>query len=111
MTSKLKKLAELKSRLEKHKDLQKRYNRSISLLSREVEELELELNVKEITFTDHALVRYLERFGNLDVKGIANNLIVEYEEHIRAQKGKCNIIHNGLKFVVKDYTIVTILTK
>ncbi len=107
--SKLKRLETLRSNLVLTKEKQKYYNKKITQLQKEVNQLELELEIHEITFTDHALIRYLERFGNLDIKAITNNLIKEYEKLIRDNKGNCKIKHKGLVFIVKDYKIITIL--
>ncbi len=107
----LKRLDQLKSDLEVHKNEQKRHNVQISILLEKIKKQEELLDVQPITFTDHALVRYLERIGNLDIRGVTQNLIDTYTDIIRQQKGNCAIVHNNMKLIVKDYKIITIVNK
>jgi hypothetical protein len=70
---------------------------------------EMRLNPKsnkdEILISDHALIRYLERFVGVDVDSMRKEL----QKHITPKISKGKIpFRDGLKFVIEDGVVVTI---
>ncbi len=61
-----------------------------------------------VNVSDHALIRYLERRFKLDLDGLrAEILTPERISAIKAGAGRISV--DGLKFIVKDNTIVTVV--
>lgn len=105
-------MAELSAKMETNKtefkDMLAAYN-SISEENKRLAEILKQSRAKtfngEILISDHALVRYLERFVGVDVDSIRKEL----QKHItpKIYKGKIPF-RDGLKFVIEDGVVVTI---
>lgn len=66
-----------------------------------------------IGVTDHALVRWLERTGAMDVETMRAMLAASLERAARAaavlDQSKYLILADGMVFVVQDATVITVL--
>ena len=66
-----------------------------------------------IQVSDHALVRFLERSGALDIEQLRASLAAGLERGRRSAErigiGDYVILADGLKFVVQDDVVVTVL--
>lgn len=67
-------------------------------------------SLAEITVTDHAVLRYIERVHGVDVEGIRSNLVNrKMVEKISRLKGEGEwVLQNGYRFVFRNFTLVTI---
>lgn len=63
-----------------------------------------------IKITDHALVRFLERVHKIDVKKLRAAVLTKHQQKM-GEMGDCEITikSNGLKYVIKDKTLITIV--
>lgn len=83
----------------------------ITELIKERDKLENEIKAQnlEVTISDHALVRYIERAYKLNIEGLKNEIIKSVvPEHIIALGGNGKHTYNGVTFVLQNYKIVTI---
>lgn len=63
----------------------------------------------DIDFTDHALIRLLERKYELDVKHLKSTIITkELTEQIKTLGGKGKFQCDDMTFVIKDNKIITV---
>ncbi len=66
-----------------------------------------------IRVTDHALVRFLERAGGLDVDALRAVLAASLERAATAAASigarRCTVIVDGLRYVIEDGHLVTVL--
>lgn len=66
----------------------------------------------EIKFSDHSLIRYLERIRKLDLQLIKNNILTsDIQQQILNNNGKGKFDTATCTITVIDYTIVTITPK
>lgn len=64
--------------------------------------------------SDHALLRYLERAKQYDIEAVREEMLTE--KVLRAielskQLGKCRVRVNGVRLVIKDGVIVTVVPR
>lgn len=67
-------------------------------------------NITELQVTDHAVVRYIERFYQLDLDGIKKEIISDVEKfdgYLKNGTGK--ISTDKLSYVIKDNKIITLI--
>ncbi len=78
-------------------------------LRRQLSDLErlLDFKAKEITVTDHAFVRYLERVLDLDIIELKRKLLSD-ELKSMIETGADKVTKDGITYVIRDKTIVTI---
>lgn len=66
-----------------------------------------------VRVSDHALLRFLERAGGLDIETLRAAMEVSLSRAIKAAKTikarECVIRADGLSYVVRDQVVVTIL--
>lgn len=66
--------------------------------------------LSELQVTDHAVVRYIERFYQLDLEGIKKEIVADVEKFDGALKnGAGRIKTDKLSYVIKENKIITIL--
>ena len=111
-SEKTKTLNQLKSDKEMYETILKDINKKIEATEKEVERLN---NVytgltKYEYLTDHALVRYLERSGAVDVKAIRKNLLNE-SVALGLINGANKVMIGNFEFIVKNGKIVTSIDK
>lgn len=111
-SEKTKTLNQLKADKEMYETILKDINKKIEATEKEVERLN---NVytgltKYEYLTDHALVRYLERSGAVDVKAIRKNLLNE-SVALGLINGANKVIIGNFEFIVKNGKIVTSIDK
>ena len=87
-------------------------NKKIEATEKEVERLNNVYNglTKYEYLTDHALVRYLERSGAVDVKAIRKNLLNE-SVALGLINGANKVMIGNFEFIVKNGKIVTSIDK
>ncbi len=111
-SEKTKTLNQLKADKEMYETILKDINKKIEATEKEVERLN---NVytgltKYEYLTDHALVRYLERSGAVDVKAIRKNLLNE-SVALGLINGANKVMIGNFEFIVKNGKIVTSIDK
>lgn len=111
-SEKTKTLNQLKADKEMYETILKDINKKIEATEKEVERLN---NVytgltKYEYLTDHALVRYLERSGAVDVKAIRKNLLNE-SVALGLINGANKVMIGNFEFIVKNGRIVTSIDK
>ena len=111
-SEKTKTLNQLKADKEMYETILKDINKKIEATEKEVERLN---NVytgltKYEYLTDHALVRYLERSGAVDVKAIRKNLLNE-SVALGLINGANKVMSGNFEFIVKNGKIVTSIDK
>lgn len=64
----------------------------------------------DVTVTDHAVLRYLERVHGVDIEVIRSNLVSrKMREKIVKLKGDGEwVLSNGYRYIFRDYKLVTI---
>ena len=63
----------------------------------------------EITVTDHALLRYYERFYQLEMENIREEILYDFNSHHTLMKnGNGKLITDKITYVVKDNKIITL---
>lgn len=69
--------------------------------------------MKGITISDHALLRFLERAGGFDVEPLREQMAAALARAGEAAReiggGHYLIVVDGMRFVVRDDTVVTVL--
>jgi len=66
-----------------------------------------------IRVSDHALLRFLERTGAAEVEALrtvlAQSLQRAHNTAIRISEGECYVVADGLRYVIRNNTVVTVL--
>ena len=111
-SEKTKTLNQLKADKEMYETILKDINKKIEATEKEVERLNNVYNglTKYEYLTDHALVRYLERSGAVDVKAIRKNLLNE-SVALGLINGANKVMIGNFEFIVKNGNIVTSIDK
>ena len=111
-SEKTKTLNQLKADKEMYETILKDINKKIEATEKEVERLNNVYNglTKYEYLTDHALVRYLERSGVVDVKAIRKNLLNE-SVALGLINGANKVMIGNFEFIVKNGKIVTSIDK
>ncbi len=69
---------------------------------------------KPVRVTDHAVLRYLERVGGFDIKGLRKDIQSRMVQRVAGIGAQCVIV-DGHRFVVKateaEMVVVTVLKK
>ena len=60
----------------------------------------------KITVSDHAVLRYLERFCDVDVKAVRDAISVTLEPIVEA--GASSYAVNGMRFEIRDKVVTTV---
>jgi hypothetical protein len=64
----------------------------------------------DIELTDHAIVRYLERFYKLNIDNVRKEILTpEIIEMTQKMGGNYKFTLNEVDFIIKDYKLVTII--
>lgn len=109
-----------KREAEKRADLAKvavtRANAELAQARQDIKTLEIQIDdavntaaeqCKTPRISDHALIRYLERKHDFSFEDLRRQILTpEREQAIRS--GAKSIVHDGLRFIVNDMTIVTV---
>lgn len=113
-----KRIEKLSKDLEGYKSAQAKYSKLVNDTILTIRTLNLQLNRKEIEFTEHAKIRYLERvmpMYNIDINKHLQSFIDLYRDNIYRLGGSGTItMPSGdslLRIVVKDFKIITIIDK
>lgn len=111
-SEKTKLLNQLKADKEMYDSILKDLNKKIDDTTKEVERLNNVYNglTKYEYLTDHALVRYLERSGAIDIKTIRKNLLNE-SLAIGLINNANKVTIGGFDFIVKNGKVVTSIDK
>lgn len=64
---------------------------------------------KEPSVSDHAIVRYMERVLGIDTEAIRAAILSDKNRRMIEFAGNCRIKSDGVDFVVKDCTVVTVV--
>lgn len=64
---------------------------------------------REPVVSEHALLRYIERVLNVDLEAIKGRILTEQNRKAIAFAGNCRIKSEGVEFVVKDRTVVSVI--
>lgn len=79
----------------------------INTIERQIAEEELK---EKPYLSDHAIVRYLERVQNVDIKQIKSSIITpEIREMVEKLGGTGEFPNGDFKVVIKDYVVLTII--
>ncbi len=111
-SEKTKLLNQLKADKEMYESILKDLNKKIDDTTKEVERLNNVYNglTKYEYLTDHALVRYLERSGAIDIQTIRKNLLNE-SLAIGLINNANKVTIGGFDFIVKNGKVVTSIDK
>ena len=91
-------------------DADKRYNDIKKKLKTIDEQIKKLSNNKNINITEHAIIRYLERSKKIDLNQINNEILSEsLKKQIKSLNSGKFPITNGLKAIVKNYSIVSVI--
>jgi hypothetical protein len=96
--------AGLSARIIKAKSDLNRINQHIATLSARGEN-------KEVRVSDHALLRYIERAMGVDLDEFRAAILTEQNRKAIEFAGDCTIKSNGVEFIVKNRTVVTVIAK
>ena len=66
-------------------------------------------NIKPMQFTDHSLIRYLERVIGLDVEVLKSRIIPDETQLLIDQLGDGEFPCGDYNIVVKDRTVITVI--
>lgn len=102
---------EVEHLLAQKKELDKNYCDKKKKLEQIKEEIKkLNVTSPEPIVSEHALIRYLERVKGINMEAIKKEMLTERVVLAINQVGNCKISNgNGLKYVVKDHTIVSVV--
>ena len=64
---------------------------------------------KHVGFTDHALLRYVERVMGVDIEQLKEEILPGH--HKLMIKEDCKITKNGYTLVVRGNSVVTVITE
>lgn len=106
-----KRLAEIERKLEHKKLLQKNLSREINALIEKVNLIKNNINPPEITISDHALIRYIERFSLIPLDEYKESINNRFRESIYKINGNGSLTIDNIKIICKDFNIVTIVNK
>lgn len=68
--------------------------------------------MSELVVTDHALARLIERHFKIDRQQIVKKLLPQdVVDMVESTGGTCTYESGGLKYVIKDYVLKTVLTE
>lgn len=87
-------------------------NRDLGECQKKLREIERQIQWAKTPphLSDHAIVRYLERTGQLDREAIKEDILTpEIVSHIRHLGSGKYPLGNGLRIVVKDNTVVSVV--
>lgn len=109
---KLKTLQVQRSKLLEQK---KTLSREMSAIDHQIRDIDEEidsLTIKEPVITEHALLRYIAAVADLDLEEVKETLLNDkVKDQIHALKSGKFPIGDGMRAVVKNNTIVTVLPK
>lgn len=98
-----KKLHELKCTMELAKETETRFGQRIMWLNGEI--AAIKRDYEGVTMSDHAFVRYLERYLGVDINEVKHQLLSKFPPHVPDG----NFTAEGVTFVIKQNNVVTIL--
>lgn len=80
-----------------------------SILQGELDDINKKLNRANLSVTDHAVVRYMERVSGVDIEEIRGKIIdsipcIDHTEDIKDMK----VLKSNHYIVIKDNTIITV---
>lgn len=105
-----KKIKSLVNKLKDMKSCVAQMQREISETEKEIDLLKKTNHSEQLKVSDHAIVRYLERKLNYDIASIRNEIISNHKDMVSGYEGNCDFTdENGINFVFKNYTLVTII--
>jgi len=87
-----------------------RISKEITAVQFEIKKLKDQMdNVKsgKVVVSEHALLRYLERFREIDLNLIEDEIISKIQPSLISST--CVVKSNGVKYVIKDNVVVTIV--
>lgn len=109
---------ETKKRLTELKDRQAQLRAELEAVKKAIEsnagliqlaERKLAIAKKGVAVTDHAIVRWLERSGQIDVEKIRKEIIEKVEPYMAAHHTGRFPVGFGLQAQVKEKTVVTVV--
>ncbi|MEW6732137.1 MAG: hypothetical protein AB1489_12485 [Acidobacteriota bacterium] len=102
---------EVEHLLEQKRELDRTYcdkKKKLEEINKEIQKLRT--TSPEPIVSEHALLRYLERVKGIDLHAIKREILTEQIVAAINQVGSCKISNgNGIKFVVKDRTIISVV--
>lgn len=98
----------LKKEIKERKSILAEMQKQLSEKDKELQSL-LKFLHREITVSDHSIVRYCERKLNIDIESIKQAITEKHTQAIRMMGGNGTINDDNIKYVVQNYTIVTII--
>lgn len=113
-----KQISKIDTDIDYHKDIVRVHNRFVNELLIKKSKLERALKTNNVMISEHAILQYLMRVGTpkinpdvlkIDIDKLKADIISDHKEDIAVRGGNCTITHQGIKFVVKNYVIVTII--
>lgn len=67
------------------------------------------LAIKEPIISEHAMLRYIERVMNINLKDIENRILTEENRKMIKFAGSCKIKSNGVELIVKDSCVISVV--
>lgn len=64
---------------------------------------------RNLPVTDHAVLRYLERHGFVDVEGVRRQIFAECQQALNSGASKIRI--NGTEYRIADGTVITVISR
>lgn len=117
-TRKIKSIETQLNKIKSEKDILKleisNKQRELSLKDRLINELTDELNklkeVKTLRISEHAILRYLERIKNLNIKDIEEDILSsDVKNLVKVLGGSGSYPNKDYKVIIKDYVVTTII--
>mgnify|MGYP001122394384 CR=1 FL=1 len=107
----LKRLQTLNEELDLYKKQQQKYSRLVNDTIVNINKVKNQIDPPPIEFTDHAKIRYIERFTTFNLDSIFASLIDEYKDTIYKAGGNCKLQCGDDYLVIRDFKIITIINK
>lgn len=104
-------LAKIKTdKLRAEKEYRKTLDKVLEI-RKQIDELEKVTNCT-IRVTDHAIIRYMQRFKNLDTKPIIDDITSRIDmESLKKLGGTCVFKLDDMRIVLDNYTVITVTEK
>jgi len=110
-----KRKTKLEAEVSEKRDVMSQANREYSLSDKELKRVttrikDFEQSIKDMTVTDHAMVRYFERVLGIDIEEVKKQILTENVVTMARSLGNGKYpIENGCRVIVQNNSVVTIV--
>lgn len=88
----------------------KEITQQISSIDKRIASIRQNLKSNKVNITDHAILRYLERVHGFDTEEVKNKLLTDKLRTSIQTYGKGKLKENGITYIFKDNSVITIMT-